>query len=162
MLTWLDKAEADAAKRKYDVNLLLQTRLAPDMFPLVRQFQSSCDTAKFCAARLSGKTAPSHPDTETTVSEIRARIQGTLEFLGTVSENDCADAASRKIELSYIPGMVQDAADYTYDMAIPNFYFHVSMAYALLRHAGVDVGKMDFLGELKLKPKTAETARAEA
>src|SRR5690606_15715713 len=89
---WLDKAEAHAAARKFDVNVLLSARLAPDLFPLVRQVQSACDTAKFLAARLAGKEAPSDPDTETTFAEIRARIQKTAAFVATIEEADFKDA----------------------------------------------------------------------
>lgn len=149
--TWLDKAEAYAAAKKFDVNTLLTARLAPDMFPLVRQVQSSCDTAKFIAARLSGKEAPKHPDTETTVSELHARIRSTIAFLETVSEADFAGAADRLVGLSYLPANKRlRGAVYLNQNALPNFYFHLSMAYAILRHNGVDVGKTDFIGGLEL------------
>lgn len=148
---WLDKAEAHAKARKFDVNTLLQARLAPDMFPLVRQLQSACDNAKFAAARLSGKQPPSDPDNETQVSEIRARIAKTLAFLSTVTESDFEGAASRLVGTNYLPANKRMVGSvYLNDHLLPNFYFHASMAYAILRHNGVDVGKTDFLGPVPL------------
>lgn len=148
---WLEKAEAHAATKKFDVDTLLTARLAPDMFPLARQVQSSCDHAKFMAARLSGKEAPKHPDTETTFTELRARIRSTLAFLDTVTEADFSGAADRLVGLAYLPADKRlRGAVYLNQNALPNFYFHLSMAYAILRHNGVDVGKKDFIGGLDL------------
>lgn len=148
---WLDKAEAHAAARKFDVNTLLSARLAPDMFPLVRQFQSACDTAKFLAARLAGKEAPSDPDTETTFAEIRARIQKTAAFVATIDEADFKDAATRLVKIGYLPPNKRVVGSvYLNEHALPNFYFHAAMAYSILRHNGVDVGKLDFLGSYPL------------
>lgn len=151
VLGWLDKAEQHAAAKKYDPNILLAQRLAPDMFPLVRQIQTACDNAKFIAARLSGKEAPRHPDTETTLVELRARILSTLDFLATVSEADFVGAAERLVRLPYLPENKRVLGHhYLNQNALPNFYFHVTTAYAILRHSGVDVGKTDFLGGLPL------------
>lgn len=148
---WLSKAETHAASKNFDVNTLLGARLAPDMYPLVRQIQSTCDTAKFIAARLSGKEAPKNPDTETTLTEIRARIQSTLAFLDTVSEGDFSGAADRLVQMNYLPPNKRIKGNvYLNQNAIPNFYFHAGMAYAILRHNGVDVGKTDFIGTFEL------------
>ncbi len=148
---WLGKAEEHAQQKKYDVNVLLNCRVAPDMFPLVRQIQSSCDTAKFLAARLSGKEAPRHPDTETTVEELKKRIASTIEFLGTIKESDFQGAADRPVTTNYLPpGKGFAGAVYLNQNALPNFYFHVTTAYLILRHNCVDVGKMDFLGNVPL------------
>lgn len=151
MKGWLDKAEAHAKARKFDVNTLLSARLAPDMFPLAQQLQSACDSAKFLAARLGGKQPPRDADTETTVDEIRARIDKTLAFLATINEADFKEAKSRLIQMSYLPeNKRMEAPVYLNQQVLPNFYFHVGMAYAILRHNGVDVGKTDFLGPVPL------------
>jgi uncharacterized protein len=149
MLVWLDKAEALAKAKNFDVNTLLQARLAPDMYPLVRQMQSACDNAKFIAARLTDTKAPSDPDTETTVAELRARIEKTRAYLSTITEAQFQGAADRKIRPNYLPeGLAFQGNVYLNESALPNFYFHLSMAYAILRHNGVDVGKRDFIGSV--------------
>jgi uncharacterized protein len=145
---WLDKATVHAAAKKYDTAVLAQARLAPDMFPLVRQVQSACDTAKFAASRTTGKDAPSNPDTEQTFDELRARVAATVAYLDTFSEGDFKDVASRTISLPRWEGKSMTAIDYFVEHAIPNFFFHATTTYALLRHNGVDVGKRDFLGQL--------------
>jgi len=149
--TWLDKAEAYAKERSFDANVLLTARLAPDQFPLVKQIQSSCDTAKLAAVRLTGKEAPSHPDTETTIPELRARIQSVLAFLGSLTEADFADAGTKTVSQPRWEGRVMSGHDYFLEHALPNFYFHLTHAYALLRHNGVHVGKRDYLGTLSLR-----------
>ena len=148
---WLAKAAAHAKARNFDVNVLAQARLAPDQYPLVKQVQSACDTAKFAAARLSGKEAPKHPDTETTVEELHARIQSTVAYLGTFSAKDFEGAETRAITLPFLEGKTLKGADYLVEMANANFYFHAVTAYAILRHNGVDLGKMDYIGALTLQ-----------
>lgn len=148
--SWLDKAEAHAKAKGFEVDVLASARLAPDMYPLVRQVQAVCDTAKFAAARLAGVTAPSHPDTETTIAELHQRIRSTLAWLETVTPEQLAGAAEREVSLSFMPGKAMKGADYLVDMALPNFYFHVTTAYAILRHNGVGVGKPDFIGHMRL------------
>jgi uncharacterized protein len=145
---WLAKADAYAQAKKFEPSVLLQSRLAPDMFPLVRQIQSTCDTAKFAAARLTGKEAPAHPDTETTAAELSARIASVVAFLDTITEADFAGVADRKVSLPRWEGKVMTAVDYFAEHAIPNFFFHATTTYAILRHNGVDVGKRDYLGAL--------------
>jgi uncharacterized protein len=148
---WLNKAEAHAAARKFDVDTLLSARLAPDMFPLGKQIQSACDNAKFACARLAGKQPPSDPDTETRVSELRARIQKTIAFVESIAEEDFKEASSRLIGMNYLPPTKRIVGHiYLNQQVLPNFYFHAAMAYAILRHNGVDVGKSDFLGPVPM------------
>lgn len=145
---WLDKAAAFAATKKFDADTLLGARLAPDQFPLLRQIGSACDTAKNSVARLTGKTAPTHPDDQKTLAECQARIKDVIAFVGTVSPADYAKAAEARIMFPWMPGKFLAGADYLVQFAIPNFHFHLSHAYAILRHNGVELGKGDFLGNL--------------
>lgn len=147
---WLDKATAHAEARSFDPEVLVQARLSPDQYPLVRQIQSACDSAKGAAARLAGVEVPSHSDTETTLAELRERIAKTLAFLETLTPEAYEGAEEREIQLSFLPGKAIKGMDYAVEMAVPNFYFHVITAYAILRHNGVDVGKRDFIGSLRL------------
>ena len=148
---WLEKAQKHAQTKSFDESVLVQARLAPDQYPLVRQVQSSCDTAKFCAAYLTGKQAPAHPDTETTMPELRQRIQTCLSYLETIREADFAGAEERRIAPAWLGGKWVRGEEYLMQAAFPNFYFHVTTAYAILRHNGVDVGKMDYIGQLPVK-----------
>jgi uncharacterized protein len=150
LLTCLDKAERYAAARKFDAGVLLNARLAPDMQPFTYQVQSACDYVKAGAAWLSGQTPPRHEDNETTLDELRARIRKTVAFAESVKEAQYASASERKVRLSWVPGKYIGGRDYLLEMTIPNTYFHIAMAYAILRHNGVDVGKMDFLGQINL------------
>jgi hypothetical protein len=148
---WLDKAQAHATARKFDVNTLLQARLAPDMFPLVRQIQATCDQAKFAAARTTGKEVPSHPDTETTMDELRKRVASVIAFLDGFTAADFEGADDRKVTTPRWEGKSMTAREYFVQHSSPNFFFHYTSTYALLRHNGVDVGKRDYLGPLPLK-----------
>jgi uncharacterized protein len=148
---WLQKAVDHATTRKYDPNVLLQARLAPDMFPLIRQIQAACDVAKFVAARISGQEPPSHPDTEQTVEEARARIATVGAYLDGYTAADFEGIESRTVSLPRWEGRSMTAVDYLVEHGLPNFYFHLSMTYAILRHNGVDLGKRDFLGPLSLR-----------
>lgn len=150
--SWLDKAVAFAETKKFDADTLLVARLAPDQFPLGRQIQGACDHAKFIAARLSGETAPAHPDVEKTIPELKARIASVQAFLDTITAESFHGAADRTISLAFAPGMVISGADYLNQMGLPNFYFHITTAYAILRHNGVDLGKRDFIGAANLRP----------
>jgi hypothetical protein len=150
---WIDKGVAHATAKKFDATVLLAARLAPDQYPLLRQVQSACDTAKLTCARLAGKEAPKHPDTEQTVAEVKDRIASVVGYLATFEEKDFAEAADRMIRLSYFPeGQGILGRDYLNDFALPNFYFHVTTAYGILRHSGVELGKMDFIGSIALRP----------
>ena len=146
----LDKAAAHATAKKFDSAVLAQLRLFPDMFPLVRQVQIACDTAKGAAGRLAGIEVPKHEDTETTFADLKARIAKTLDFVKSVGAAQLKDAESRAIEIKFPNGSWKfTGITYLNDFVLPNFYFHLSMVYALLRKAGVDVGKMDFLGAIQ-------------
>jgi hypothetical protein len=148
---WLDTTEAFAKSRQYDPNTFLNVRLAPDQFPLSRQIQTACDTAKLAASRLTGKEAPSHPDTEKTFDELRARIKAVTEYLEGFSAKDFEGAATRVISNPRWEGKTMTGADYFMEHAIPNFFFHVTTTYALLRANGVQLGKLDYLGKLSLR-----------
>jgi hypothetical protein len=146
----LDKAEQYASAKKFDVNVLVATRLAPDMQPLSYQIQSACDYVKGAAAWLSGQTPPKHEDNEKTFEELRARIRKTVAFAQSVKEDQYTGAGERKVSFFWAPGKIMNGKDYLLQMVIPNTFFHISMAYAILRSNGVDVGKMDFLGPVNL------------
>jgi hypothetical protein len=146
---WLNKAEALAASKKFDVRVLLDDRLAPDMQPLIYQVQSACDYVKAAAGWLAGEKPPRHEDDETTLDELRARIRKTVAFAKSVGEAKYAGAAERKIALPWKPGMVLGGEDYLLQVIIPNVYFHLTTAYAILRHNGVGIGKQDFLGYVR-------------
>lgn len=148
---WLDIAVEHAAKKSYDPSVLLSSRLAPDQYSLTRQIQVICDGAKTTTARLAGKEPPKHPDTETTLEELRARIATVLTYLDTITEADFAEAKTRVIALPFMPGKGLIAADYLNEMGLPNFYFHLTTAYAILRHNGVPLGKMEFIASLNLR-----------
>ena len=150
---WLEAAVAYAQTKSFDPNTLLSARLAPDQYPLVRQVQSSCDSAKFAAARLSGKEAPKHPDTEQTMDELRARVRAVVSYLETFKEADFSGAEKRLVALPFLEGKVLLGSDYLTEMVLPNFYFHVTTAYAILRHNGVALGKTDFIGSLKVRDR---------
>ena len=146
----LDKAAAHATAKKFDSIVLAQSRLFPDMYALARQVQIACDTAKGAAARLAGIDIPKHEDTETTLPELKARIAKTLDFLKTITAAQLQGAESRSIEINFPNGAMNfTGVAYLADFVLPNFYFHVSMVYALLRKAGVEVGKRDFLGAIQ-------------
>lgn len=145
----LGKAEAYAAERQFDVNNLFSARLAPDMLPFVAQIRIACDSAKAAGALLSGKPAPQHADDETTFEQLHGRIAKCLGFLNQLEEADfAATDPDKPITAPGRSGKQLRAADLLWARQIPNFYFHVSMAYALLRQAGVPVGKRDYLGAL--------------
>jgi hypothetical protein len=150
---WIEASVAHAQKKNFDPNVLVQSRLAPDQYAFVRQVQSCCDTAKFAAARLTGKEAPKHPDEEKTIDELRARIRSVVTYLSSFNSADFASSETRKIELPFLEGKVLTGADYLTEMATPNFYFHVTTAYAILRHNGVDIGKRDYIGDLSVKDR---------
>ena len=146
----LDKAAAHAAAKKYDSAVLAQLRLFPDMHPLTRQVQIACDTAKGAAGRLAGVDVPKHEDTETTLDELKQRIAKTLDFLKTVSTDQVNSAETRTIEIKFPNGAWKfTALAYLSDFVLPNFYFHESMVYALLRKSGIEIGKTDFLGAIQ-------------
>lgn len=148
---FLDKAQAFAETKKIDVEVLLNSRLAPDQFNLIRQIQISCDTAKFGAARVCGKEAPSHPDTEKTLPELKARIASVQAYLDSFTAADFAGAEARQVTTPRWDGKYLTGLEFAIQHSIPNLYFHVTTAYSILRHNGVDLGKKDFLGPMPLK-----------
>jgi hypothetical protein len=143
----LDKGVADAEARKIDPDVLVRARLAPDMHPLSRQIQIVSDTAKGGAARLAGIDPPSFPDTETTFPELKERIAKTLAFIQGIPADKFEGAEDRAITLKFPNGEMNfTGVEYLQGFVLPNLYFHVTTAYAILRHNGVPVGKRDFLG----------------
>jgi hypothetical protein len=148
--TWLDKAAEHAKAKNFEIDTLVHARLAPDQYAFARQVQSACDNAKFSTAYLTGKEAPAHPDVETTIPELRARIAACLSYLETVSAADFAGWQERRIAPKFLQGKWLKADQYIVQLSLPNFYFHVTTAYAILRHNGVDVGKVDFIGSMPL------------
>lgn len=147
----LDKAAGYADSKKFDMAVLLDSRLAPDQFPLTRQIQIVCDTAKLGASRLTGKPAPIQEDNEKTLSEVRARIASVITYLETFNVEDYKNAATITVTQPRWEGKTLTGEQYAIHHVIPNFYFHVTTAYSILRHNGVDVGKKDFLGTLPYK-----------
>ena len=148
--TWLDKAEAHAAARKFDSSVYLGTRLAPDMLPFVKQIQIACDTVKFCVARLAGVDSPKFEDNETSFAELRQRIDATVAFVKSVPAAQIDGSEDKDITIPRRDGsMVMKGEAYLKHFALPNLFFHLTTAYALLRHNGVEIGKMDFLGAPK-------------
>ncbi|MDN3638790.1 DUF1993 domain-containing protein [Simiduia curdlanivorans] len=149
----LDKAAAFAETKKIAPEVLLNSRLAPDQFNLTRQVQIACDTAKLGAARVAGKadSAPKHEDTETTLAQLQTRIQDVIAYLATFTPADFTNAASQTVSQPRWEGKTLSGVEFAIQHATPNIYFHISTAYAILRHNGVDVGKKDYLGAMPYK-----------
>jgi len=144
---FLDKAEAFAATKKIDAAVLLNSRLAPDMFPLTRQVQIAADMVKGAAARLSGTEVPKFEDNETTIAELKARIAKTLAFVNGVDAAKFGGSEDRDVTLQARTGDRHfKGLSYLRDYVLPNVYFHTTTAYAILRHNGVELGKNDFMG----------------
>lgn len=155
--TWLDKAAAHAEARKFDPLVLVNARLYPDMLPFSAQVQIACDSAKGCVARLAGVEIPKHEDTEKTLAELKARIAKTLDFIKSVPAAQIDGTEARVISIPrrnkepmLLPGEV-----FLKHYALANLFFHVTTAYAILRHNGVEVGKGDYLG---IQPSDQVTA----
>jgi hypothetical protein len=142
----LKKSREFALERKFDENNFLQLKLAPDMFPLVKQVQIVTDTAKGAVARLSGKSAPIFEDNEKTLNDVLNRIDATIHFISEFKPADFKDYQNAKISFPWYPGKFIMGEDLLTSHAIPNFYFHLTTTYALLRSVGVNIGKTDFLG----------------
>lgn len=146
----LDKAAAYAEAKKFDSTVYLQERLAPDMLPFVKQIQIACDTAKGAAARLANVDNPKHEDNEASFAELSARIHKTLDFLKTITAAQLEGAESREIVLKFPTNTLKfTGLDYLTHFVLPNFYFHSSIAYALLRSNGVELAKRDYLGTIQ-------------
>ncbi len=145
----LDKAAGHAQSKKLDAKVFPAARLIIDMLPLSSQVQIACDTAKGAVARLTGIEAPKHADTETTLDELKARVAKTLDFIKSVKREQFEAAEAREIVLQFPQSTLKfTGLNYLTNFVLPNFFFHVTTAYALLRMNGVDVGKRDFLGPL--------------
>ncbi|HEY3597734.1 MAG TPA: DUF1993 domain-containing protein [Paraburkholderia sp.] len=145
----LGKAQAHAAEKQIDPSVFVNSRLFPDMLPLARQVHLAADAAKFCVARLAGVDAPRYDDVEFTFDELFARIQKTIDYVKGFTAEQIDGSAERPIAIKMRSGPVEfSGANYLLGFVLPNFFFHVTTAYDILRHNGVDVGKMDYLGKL--------------
>jgi len=146
----LDKADAHTEAKKVDPKVLPGTRLIADMLPLSAQIQIACDTAKGAAARLAGVEVPKHEDTEATIPELKARVAKTLEFIKTIKAEQLQGAETREIVMQFPQNTLKfTGLNYLTNFVLPNFFFHMTIAYALLRKNGVDLGKRDFLGPIQ-------------
>jgi len=144
----LDKAAAHAEAKKIDPAIFINARLAPDMFPLSRQVQIATDMVKGCAARLAGIDVPSYEDNETTFSELQARIAKAKAFIESVSASQIDGSEERKITLKFGSKELNFLGQaYLLDFVLPNFHFHLTTTYAILRHNGVEIGKKDYTGD---------------
>ena len=148
LLSWLDKAQAHAEARKFDRQAYLTLKLAPDMLPFTRQVQIASDGAKACVARLAGVDVPAWEDNEASFDDLRARVRKTIDYLQSVPAEQVNAGAEREIVL---PQRTREplrltAENFVFQYALPNFYFHTTTTYALLRQAGVEIGKRDYLG----------------
>ena len=152
---WLGTAEEFAKSKNFDPTVFAGLRLAPDMFPLARQIQICCDSAKLAASYLTGKPAESQADTETTLDELRARVRSVSDYLGGFTAADFAGAATKVVSQPRWKGEWMTGQDYLLQHGLPNFYFHLTSTYAILRHNGVGIGKRDFLGPQDKKPAPA-------
>jgi hypothetical protein len=149
VLQWMDKAEAHAQAKKFDTSIYLSARLAPDMLPFTKQIQIACDAAKFGVARLGGVEAPKFEDTEASLADLRERIRKTLEFIRSVPADAIDGTDAKDVIVPRRDGNITMKGEaYLKNYVLPNFFFHVTTAYALLRHNGVELGKGDYLGSL--------------
>jgi hypothetical protein len=152
----LDKVESEAKEKGFDLAHLLTDRLYPDMYNFTRQVQIACDSAKGTAARLADIEAPKMEDSEKTVEELKNRIDATIEFLKTIRPEQIEGSEDKKIPIWYLPGKYLTGFEYISEMYLPNFFFHLTSAYAILRHNGINLGKGDFLGDLSLKEEESK------
>lgn len=150
LTTILDRANAHVVERQLDPSVLLQARLHESMFPLVRQVQTASDHAKGATARLAGLEPPRFADDEKTFDELNTRIARTIEYVSGVSAGEFENSADRPISLKLGRSQLDlQGKSYLLTFALPNFFFHVTTAYGILRHCNVEIGKSDFLGEIK-------------
>jgi uncharacterized protein len=145
---WLETAAANAKTRGFEPSLFLGFRLSPDQFAFARQVQITCDTAKLGASRITGKEAPSHPDNEASLEDLRARVQSVIAYLQSFTAKDFEKSATITVTQPRWEGKTMTGADYFLEHVVPNFFFHLTTTYAILRHNGVPVGKRDYLGTL--------------
>ena len=148
---WMEKAEAFAKEKSFDVNVLVDARLAPDQFSFVKQVQAACDQAKYAATYLGSQPPQPHPDTERTFDEIKERISKCVSLIEGVAVKGYEGSEDRKVSPPWLGGAWLRGDDYLAHVAIPNFFFHVTMAYAILRHNGVALSKMDYIGTMPVQ-----------
>jgi len=151
LLEILEKTSKQAESKKVDFGILLNSRLIADQFSLLRQVQIACDTAKLAAARMAGKEAPIHDDKEVTLSDIKNRVESVISYLKSYKPADFDSASDRRITQPRWEGKYLTGEEYLLHHAIPNLFFHITTAYAILRSNGFDIGKKDYLGELPFK-----------
>jgi hypothetical protein len=150
LTAWLEKAEAHAQAKKFEPSVYLTSRLAPDMLPFTNQIQIACDAVKFGVARLAGVEAPKFADDEASLADLKARVKKTLDFIQSVRAAQIDGTEEKDIVVPRRDGsMILKGEAYLKGFVLPNFFFHVTTAYALLRHNGVALGKADFLGGLQ-------------
>lgn len=150
LTAWLDKAEAHAQARKFEPGVYLSARLAPDMLPFTKQIQIACDAVKFGVARLAGIEAPKFADDEASFADLRVRIRKTVDFIESVPASQIDGTESKDVVVPRRDGsMTMKGEAYLQQFVLPNFFFHATITYALLRHNGVELGKADFLGALQ-------------
>jgi hypothetical protein len=152
---WLGMATEYAKSKNFDADVFLTLRLAPDQFPLARQVQIACDTVKLTVGYLTGKAVQPQEDNEKTIVELQARVRSTIALLDGLTPKDFEGAATRTVSQPRWKGEWMTGADYFIEHTIPNFYFHLTTTYALLRHNGVAVGKRDYLGVQSKRPAAA-------
>lgn len=149
--TFLEKAAKEAEEKKFDLDHLLSDRLYPDMFNFTRQVQIACDAAKGTAARLAGIEPPKHEDVEKTVPELKEHIDKVVAFLKTIKPEQIEGSEDRPVKVPTVEGKYLTGFEYISEMYLPNFFFHITTAYLILRHNGISVGKADYIGSLSLK-----------
>jgi uncharacterized protein len=148
--TWLDKAEAHATAKKFEPSVYLGARFAPDMLPFTKQIQIACDMAKFGIARLAAVDAPKFDDTEASLAELRERVRATVDFIKSVPAAKIDGTDDKDVTIPRRDGtMTLKGEAYLKHFVLPNFFFHMTTTYALLRHNGVELGKIDFLGAMQ-------------
>jgi hypothetical protein len=145
---WLETAGTHAKAKSFEPKVFIDLRLSPDQFPFARQVQITCDTAKLGASRLTGKAAATQADTEQTLDELRTRVQSVVTYLNGFTAKDFEGAGARVVTQPRWEGKVMTGQDYFVEHVVPNFFFHLTHCYAILRHNGVDIGKRDYLGPL--------------
>ncbi len=147
LISLLEKVEIQAKEKNMSDADVLALRLSPDMFPFAKQIQIVSDNAKGMVSRLTGKEAPKMEDSEPTLADLRTRLESTIAYVESFSEEDFSDAATTEIRISYFPGLHMVGQDYVTGYALPNFFFHVVTVYSIFRHHGFDVGKSDYMGK---------------
>ena len=146
LVVLLEKIEPQVKEKNMSDTDILALRLAPDMFPFAKQIQIATDNAKGMASRMARKEAPKYEDNESTLAELKSRLEKTIAYLETFTPEDFADADTAEARFPYFPGMKMVGKGYVFTYGIPNFMFHVVTAYSILRNAGFDIGKADFMG----------------